>query len=104
MGCQKNIARQITDQGGDYLLAVKGNQPTLLDAIETEFIDQSPSEEADRHRQVQPSHGRIVAQVASVLPAEGIVDRADWPQCKTIALVDSLRKVGDHESKLERRY
>jgi hypothetical protein len=41
MGCQKNIARQITDQGGDYLLAVKGNQPTLLDAIETEFIDQS---------------------------------------------------------------
>jgi predicted transposase YbfD/YdcC len=52
MGCQKNIARQITDQGGDYLLAVKGNQPTLLDAIETEFIDQSPSEEVDRHRQV----------------------------------------------------
>jgi hypothetical protein len=42
MGCQKNIARQITDQGGDYLLAVKGNQPTLLEAIETEFIDQSP--------------------------------------------------------------
>jgi hypothetical protein len=32
MGCQKNIARQITDQGGDYLLAVKGNQPALLPA------------------------------------------------------------------------
>jgi predicted transposase YbfD/YdcC len=104
MGCQKNIARQITDQGGDYLLAVKGNQPTLLDAIETEFIDQYQSDDVDRHRQVHPSHGRIVAQIASVLPAEGVVDLADWPECKKIARVDSLRKVGDHESKLERRY
>jgi predicted transposase YbfD/YdcC len=100
MGCQKNIARQITDQGGDYLLAVKGNQPTLLEAIETEFIDQYQSEAVDRHRQARKSHGRIVAQIASVLPAQGIVDLADWPKCKTIALVDSLRKVGDKESKL----
>jgi predicted transposase YbfD/YdcC len=104
MGCQRNIARQITDQGGDYLLAVKGNQPTLLDAIETEFIDQYQSDDVDRHHQVHPSHGRIVAQIATVLPAQGIVDLADWPECKKIARVDSLRKVGDHESKLERRY
>jgi predicted transposase YbfD/YdcC len=39
MGCQRSFARQITDQGGDYLLAVKDNQPTLLEAIKTEFID-----------------------------------------------------------------
>jgi predicted transposase YbfD/YdcC len=29
---------------------------------------------------------------------------ADWPKCKTIGLVDSLRKVGDEESNFERRY
>ncbi len=89
MGCQKNIARQITDRGGDYLLAVKGNQPTLLDAIETEFIDQSPSADVDRHRQVHTSHGQIVAQIASVLAAQGIVDLANWPNSRTIAWVDS---------------
>ena len=104
MGCQKNIARQITDQGGDYLLAVKGNQPTLLEAIETEFINRSPSEAVDRHRQARKSHGRIVGQIASVLPAQGIVDPVDWPQCQTIGLVDSLRKVGDKASSFERRY
>jgi predicted transposase YbfD/YdcC len=104
MGCQKNIACQITDQGGDYLLAVKGNQPTLLQAIETEFIDQHQSETVDRHRQARKSHGRIVGQIASVLPAQGSVDLADWPKCKTIGLVDSLRKVGDKESTFERRY
>ena len=29
MGCQKEIARQIITQGGDYVLALKGNQGTL---------------------------------------------------------------------------
>ncbi len=104
MGCQRNIARQITDQGGDYLLAVKGNQPTLLEAIETEFIDQHRSDAVDRHRQARKSHGRVVGQIASVLPAQGTVDLADWPKCKTIGLVDSLRKVGDKESNFEQRY
>ncbi len=104
MGRQKSFARQITDQGGDYLLAVKGNQPSLLAAIEAEFIDQYQSEEVDRHRQVHKAHGRIVAQIAAVLPAKGVVDLAGWPKCKRIGLIDSLRKIGDNESKLERRY
>jgi predicted transposase YbfD/YdcC len=104
MGCQRNIARQITDQGADYLLAVKGNQPALLEAIQTDFIDQSQSPVVDRHRQAHKSRGRIVGQIAAVLPAEGTVDVADWPKCKTIGLVDSLRKVGDDESNFERRY
>lgn len=73
-------------------------------AIEAEFIDHYPSEEVDRHRQVHKSHGRIVGQIASVLPAKGVINLADWPKCKMIGLIDSLRKIGDHESKLERRY
>jgi hypothetical protein len=36
-GCQKEIAKQVRDQGGDYLLAVKGNQPTLHDAVHAVF-------------------------------------------------------------------
>lgn len=31
--CQREIAKQIRDQGEDYLLAVKGNQPTLQAAV-----------------------------------------------------------------------
>ncbi len=29
MGCQTEIAAQIIDQGGDYLLALKGNQASV---------------------------------------------------------------------------
>ncbi len=52
MGCQKKIAAQITDQGGDYLLAVNGNQPTLLQAIETALIDRHQAEGVDGQREV----------------------------------------------------
>ena len=37
MGCQKAIARQIIDQGGDYLLALKGNQRGLQERVWTAF-------------------------------------------------------------------
>ncbi len=30
MGCQKDIAQQIHDGGGDYVLALKGQQPLLI--------------------------------------------------------------------------
>lgn len=104
MGCQRKIASQITAQGGDFALAVKGNQPTLFEAIETAFIDQHASTDVDRHRYVNKSHGRIVGQITTVLPALGIVDLTDWPGCKTIGRIDSLRQIGDKESPLERRY
>jgi predicted transposase YbfD/YdcC len=104
MGCQKRIARQITTKGGDYLLMVKGNQPSLLEAIEATFIDRHDAKDVDRQGYAEKSHGRIVGQIASVLPAKGTVDLADWPKCKTIGRIDSIRTVGEKESGLERRY
>jgi predicted transposase YbfD/YdcC len=38
MGCQKEIARQIVAGGGDYVLAVKDNQPALHAAISDYFL------------------------------------------------------------------
>lgn len=43
---QQAIAQQITSGGGDYLMAVKGNQATLYATIEMEFRDISPSDAA----------------------------------------------------------
>jgi len=37
MFCQREIGRQVLDSEGDYLIAAKGNQPTLLRDIELEF-------------------------------------------------------------------
>ena len=73
MGCQKRIAEKITAKGGDYLLMVKGNQPSLLTAIETAFISSHETGGADRNDHAEKSHGRIVGQIAAVLPSKGIV-------------------------------
>ena len=37
MGCQIAIAQQIIDQGGDFVLGLKGNQGTTLTAVEEQF-------------------------------------------------------------------
>jgi predicted transposase YbfD/YdcC len=104
MGCQKTIARLITGRDGDYLLAVKNNQPALFDAIETEFISRSGDSDLDQHHHTEKSHGRTVGQVATVMSAKGVVDPIIWSQCKTIGRIDSIRRVGDKLSDLERRY
>ena len=38
MGCQAEIAEQIVQGGADYILAVKGNQPTLHEGIVEHFL------------------------------------------------------------------
>jgi hypothetical protein len=40
MFCQRDLCQQIIDSGGDYLFAVKENQPGLLREIELEFTAQ----------------------------------------------------------------
>jgi hypothetical protein len=35
--CQRDLCQQVVDDGGDYLIAVKDNQPELKAAIEAEF-------------------------------------------------------------------
>ena len=39
MGCQTKIAEHIIEQGGDDVLALKGNQGTLAAEVEEAFID-----------------------------------------------------------------
>ena len=45
--CQRELCQQVLDQGGDYLLVVKDNQPALKEAISAEFAaDFSPGKPA----------------------------------------------------------
>lgn len=104
MGCQKEIARKIIDKGGDYLLMVKGNQPTLLEKVSAAFSTELRSD-MPRFEHLDTSHGRVVSQLTWTAPAtEAAIDWQEWPQCKTIAMVASLRQVGSKTSDLEQRY
>ena len=58
LNCQRAIARQIVDQGGDYVLALKGNQGTLYDDVST-FLDDPAREATASAQTVDADHGSI---------------------------------------------
>lgn len=101
MGCQKQIAATITTMGGDYLLAVKGNQASLLSSLEAALAGPI---DTPVFKEILTGHGRVVAQFARTLPAAGMVDAALWSGCASIGRIDTLRVVNGKPSDLEQRY
>jgi len=77
MGTQVKIARRIVEAGGDYLLAVKDNQPTLRTEVEAAFeealdnrqrsVDEEPPPEVTTETGVDGGHGRVETRTAQVL-------------------------------------
>ena len=57
IACNPAIAKAITDRKGDYLLAVKANQPTLFGEIGRYFDD--PQAGIAVHTDVDKGHGRL---------------------------------------------
>jgi predicted transposase YbfD/YdcC len=98
MGCQKAIAQKIVDQGGDYALTVKDNQPHLLEdiqlrlaaAFDTDFVGL----EHDTWHKRERGHGREEYRCYTVLhTTEGIRQATDWAKLTTIGMCTSERTV-----------
>ena len=93
MGAQKAIAAQIIDGEGDYLLALKGNQESLHQAV-IDYIDEQLEGElegAQEHVTVEKGHGREETRTYLQLPApEGLPGFGLWKALRTIAVVTSL--------------
>ena len=73
MGCQKEIAQAIVKGGGDYVLAVKGNQPTLYEAIETFFMERYEHDDFSQHgclrrKTTEKSRGRLEQRHYTIAP------------------------------------
>jgi len=56
MGCQKDIAEQITNAGADYVFGLKGNQGSLHDDVKLYFETNKPENKRVDH---DKGHGRI---------------------------------------------
>jgi predicted transposase YbfD/YdcC len=113
MGTQKAIAEQIVKQGGEYVLAAKGNQPDLYGdiqacfqrAIDNRFMDgNADTINYDFHQSVDADHGRIETRRCWCLPVTDDLTTANqWRGIQSIALIEGERKIGD-KTTLERRY
>lgn len=108
MGCQRTIAQRIIEQGADYVLALKGNQPTLEQAVERFFRSGQDAEahctQSDYYEQTERGHGREEtrrAWVSADLEAE--LQALAWPGLQSIGMVEATRTVGGKTS-LEQRF
>jgi predicted transposase YbfD/YdcC len=114
MGCQREIAGQIRQQGGHYILAVKDNQPTLHEKVrhllDEAILDRFQGMQHGFDEQKDESHGRIQTRRVWVTNevhwlGQELLDQ--WPGLASIAVVESTRQdLGDFSGKVsvERRY
>lgn len=108
MGCQTKIAEQIIRQGGDYLLALKGNQETLAAEVEEAFIDADAKDyaglDAEFIETVERGHGRVETRRYRTLgDLSGVPRRGVWEAMNMIGMVESRREVAGKVT-LETRY
>jgi predicted transposase YbfD/YdcC len=95
-GCQKSLAAAIVEQKGDYLLAVKENQPKLLAAAEALFDRAVTAEfagfDVSQHATTDRKHGRVEERYVTVIRnPEGLPE--DWAMAKAIVQVNREREV-----------
>jgi predicted transposase YbfD/YdcC len=104
MGCQKEVAAQIRQGGGDYVLALKENHPTLYTAVEQLFLDGLEDDFAGlEHRYWETreaGHGRTEMRWYHVVavPEELARQYPEWEGLRSLGMVFRERQVGDTES------
>ena len=107
-GCQKNIASDIIEGGGDYVLALKGNQGTLHQAAEAFIADHSSDNfarvEVSRCEEEETGHGRKEHRFYYQMDVpENLPGRAEWRKLKTIGVALRVSEVNGKEQ-MEARY
>ena len=106
MGAQKAIAEQVIDGGADYVLALKGNQEALHQAV-IAYIDEQLEGDlagAQEHVTTEKGHGREETRTYLQLPTpEGLPGLLLWKGLKTIGLTTTCI-LRDGKETIEARY
>jgi predicted transposase YbfD/YdcC len=112
MGCQREIAEQIVAQEADSVLALKANQPDLLE----EVVDCITQAEADAYHEVghtmtetiTKGHGRLELRYHTVLTEPTyqawLQEGQRWPGLQALGRVEVERRIGEEQTRQVRYY
>jgi predicted transposase YbfD/YdcC len=111
MGCQTAIAEQIVRRGGNYVLALKANQPTMHADVVALFMDArtaaQPEYDMTKATSVDVAHGRTEIRHAFVISAPSAIaylnEGQRWANLQSVVLIEAERTLGDATS-IEQRY
>ncbi len=108
-GCQKKIAQQIVDQGGHYILQLKGNQGSLHDETVMLF-DQCLTDDCrgiaySTASTIDKGHGRIEQRrLWATTEINWFAEKGKWKNLRSLIRVQATRTVGDQTSTEYRYY
>jgi predicted transposase YbfD/YdcC len=109
MGCQREIVKQIVEQGADYVISLKGNQGTLHK--EVELLLQSAKENGfkdlshDTCETTDGEHGRIeIRRFTTTGEVDWFEDKSKWEKLTSFGMVESERQIGDKTTRDTRYY
>lgn len=111
MGCQRDIAEAIIEKEADYILAVKGNQEKLEEAIKNTFDEAIKKDFEDMkhstNQTVDEKHGRTEVRTCYVLPILYLLGAEEfknkWKNLTSIILIISERTI-DGKTTVEHRF
>ena len=110
MGCQVEIADKIVAHKADYVLALKGNQPTL-EADVVDYFRTAPGAELVTTSAVEKGHGRIETRTYTashvvdwITSARSYPGQPRFTSIKTIIKVDTRTEHADRSSFDSRTY
>lgn len=119
MGCQKKIAKEIIEADADYVLALKGNQETVHDEVQSFLDDTITQSQVKRPAGAQRSkavvglahlqtvdndHGRLeTRRYYQSGELEWFADRNKWEGLRSVGVVESIREI-EGKRTVERRY
>lgn len=109
MGCQREIATQIVEQKGDYILRVKENQGGLLEEISDAFKHGENAHYKNMPHytasdEINNDHGRVESRQCIVLPLMPFMMlKSKWKGLQSLVLIISEREI-NQEKTVEYRY
>ena len=102
MHCQRQLSRQVLEQGADYVPALKGNQESLNDDVRL-FLDDLATPQVQA-TQTNKGHGRIETRTAGISDdVAWLQERHQWPGLAAVGKITASRQQGGHTS-VENRY
>jgi len=106
LGCQKEIVAQIVDQGGDYVIAVKGNQEKLEAAVHATLgAALEANEKLPTITRLEEKHGRQERRLYTVLEvSKDFAEIEQWKGLKSVVMVAREHVDSDGETHTGVRY
>jgi len=91
MGAQRDICSQIVEQGGDYVISLKGNQGTLHQDVADYFADTKLLSQCESSEENDKGHGRIEQRIAySSSMIDWLQEEHHWPGLRSIGVVSAV--------------